>query len=120
MLPSGERFSAVQDVLDRNAVLIRQVGANHDDRTAASVAANVPLLHELSAGVQRAVDLYRDVAEALLGTGGAGGTTTGPEEEEEEEEEMQEAMEEEELGKKEEGGGGGGATAVAAAAKARP
>jgi hypothetical protein len=72
VLPSGERFSAVQDVLDRNAVLIRQVAANHDERTGQSVAANVPLLRELSAGVQRAVELYRDVAEALLGGGGGG------------------------------------------------
>jgi hypothetical protein len=89
----------VQDVLDRNAVLIRQVAANHDARTRQSVAANAPLLSELRAGVQRAVELYRGVAEALLGGGGAsggggaGGTTTGGEEEEDDEDVMEEGRE---------------------------
>jgi hypothetical protein len=75
-----DRFAAVQEVLDRNAVLIQQIDANHRARTPETLQRNVVLVRELNANVSRIVELYGDLAHALLddtGGGGGGGISPG-------------------------------------------
>ncbi|KAI8464484.1 MAG: hypothetical protein J3K34DRAFT_355157, partial [Monoraphidium minutum] len=55
-------FAAVQGVLDRNAVLIAQIDANHRTRTPEALQRNVLLVRELNANVGRVVQLYSGLA----------------------------------------------------------
>lgn len=66
-----DRFSAVQDVLDRNAILIQQIDANHRTRTPEALQRNVVLVRELNTNVQRVVELYGELADVVLGSGDA-------------------------------------------------
>jgi hypothetical protein len=68
-----DRFAAVQHVLDRNAVLIAQIDANHRTRTPEALRRNVVLVRELNANVRCVVDLYGGLAEQILGEGGEEG-----------------------------------------------
>jgi hypothetical protein len=83
--PGMDRFAAVQEVLDRNAVLIRQIDANHRARTTEALQRNVVLVRELNANVGRIVELYGGLADTLLAAGaegpeagGAAGAAAGP------------------------------------------
>eukprot|EP00775_Hariotina_reticulata_P004686 gene4686-biopygen6440 len=83
--PGAEKFSAVQDMLDRNAVLIKQINDNHSMRTPDALQRNVLLIRELNSNVQRIVGLYQDLADVLGGVAptaaaAAAGGGAGPQE----------------------------------------
>lgn len=80
--PGLDKILAIQGLLDRNAVLIAQMNANHKSRTPDALAANVALVRELNAGVRAVADMYAALGDTLVGTaqetgsgggGGAGG-----------------------------------------------
>lgn len=68
--PGVAQFAAVQDMLDRNAVLIQQIDANHRTRTPDALQRNVVLIRELNANVQRVVEMYSELADSLVGDEG--------------------------------------------------
>lgn len=99
--PGAECFAAVQDVLERNAVLITQINANQAARTTEALQRNYPLVKELSANLWRVVDSYGGLAETLLQhAGGVDGGGGGEEEDGDE-------------GRQQKGGGDGGGGAAA-------
>ena len=55
--PGSDKFVAVQDMLDRNAVLINQINNNHSIRTPESLQRNVLLNKELNTNMQKKVDV---------------------------------------------------------------
>ncbi|KAF6262173.1 hypothetical protein COO60DRAFT_1497661 [Scenedesmus sp. NREL 46B-D3] len=63
--PGSDKFVAVQDLLDRNAVLVTQINDNHSVRTPEALTCNVLLIKELNSNVQRIVDIYQDLADVL-------------------------------------------------------
>jgi hypothetical protein len=63
--PGADKFLAVQDLLDRNKLLISQIGANHATKSIESLAHNKVLIKELNNNVARVVDLYRELGETL-------------------------------------------------------
>jgi hypothetical protein len=63
--PGADMFVAVQDLLDRNAVLVTQINDNHSIRTPEALASNVLLINDLNSNVKRIVDLYQDLADVL-------------------------------------------------------
>jgi hypothetical protein len=63
--PGADKFVAVQDLLDRNAVLVTQINDNHSIRTPEALASNVLLINDLNSNVKRIVDLYQDLADVL-------------------------------------------------------
>jgi len=65
--PGADKFVAVQDMLDRNAVLIKQINDNHSMRTPDALQRNILLIRELNSNVQRIVGLYQDLADVLSG-----------------------------------------------------
>jgi hypothetical protein len=70
--PGADKFGAVQDLLDRNKLLINQISANHAAKTVESLTHNKVLIKELNNNVARVVELYRELGETLpLEAGGA-------------------------------------------------
>eukprot|EP00882_Tetradesmus_deserticola_P007748 GHRQ01008158.1.p2 GENE.GHRQ01008158.1~~GHRQ01008158.1.p2 ORF type:complete len:130 (+),score=42.08 GHRQ01008158.1:233-622(+) len=63
--PGADKFVAVQDLLDRNAVLVTQINDNHSVRTPEALTCNVLLIKELNSNVQRIVELYQGLADVL-------------------------------------------------------
>jgi hypothetical protein len=70
--PGGDKVGQVQDLLDRNKLLINQISANHAAKTVESLTHNKVLIKELNNNVARVVELYRELGETLpLEAGGA-------------------------------------------------
>lgn len=67
--PGADKFVAVQDMLDRNAVLINQINDNHSIRTPEALTRNVLLIKELNTNVQKIVELYQELADLLSCSG---------------------------------------------------
>lgn len=65
--PGGDKFVAVQDLLDKNAVLIAQINENHSTRNPEALQRNVLLIRELNSNVQQVVELYQELAGVLTG-----------------------------------------------------
>lgn len=61
----ADKFVAVQDMLDRNTVLINQINDNHSIRTPEALQRNVLLIKELNSNVQQIVGLYEQLADVL-------------------------------------------------------
>jgi hypothetical protein len=73
--PGGEKFTAVQELLDRNKLLITQINANHALKTVESLSHNKVLIKELNNNIAQIVELYRELGETLPLDAGAAGTT---------------------------------------------
>jgi hypothetical protein len=55
-------FGEVQEILEHNRVLIREISQNHESRDADGLTRNVALIRELNTNVARVVDLYSDLS----------------------------------------------------------
>ena len=63
--PGLNKFAAVQELLDRNKLLINQVNANHAARTEEALTHNKVLIKELNNNIAKVVELYRELGEAM-------------------------------------------------------
>jgi hypothetical protein len=63
--PGSDKFIAVQDLLDRNVVLVSQINDNHTIRTPETLQRNVLLIRELNSNVQRIMELYQELSTQL-------------------------------------------------------
>jgi Early Flowering 4 domain len=76
--PAVKQFQEVQDVLDRNRVLIAEINHNHQLGTHVALERNVPMLRELNGNVAKAVQLYKEAADSfVVGVMGQEHTGTG-------------------------------------------
>jgi Early Flowering 4 domain len=64
--PAVKQFQEVQDVLDRNRVLIAEINHNHQLGTHVALERNVPMLRELNGNVAKAVQLYKEAADSFV------------------------------------------------------
>ena len=71
--PGYEKFSQVQDLLDRNTLLIAQINENHSTRTPEALQRNVGLVKELNSNVAKVVELYKELADSFLAAPGPEG-----------------------------------------------
>lgn len=64
--PGYDKFNEVQEILDRNTLLLEQINSNHAARTADALQRNVLLIQELNANVGKVVALYKELAGAFV------------------------------------------------------
>lgn len=64
--PAVKQFQDVQDVLDRNRVLIAEINHNHQLGTNVALERNVPMLRELNGNIAKAVQLYKEAADSFV------------------------------------------------------
>lgn len=72
------RFQEVQDVLDRNRVLIAEIHHNHQVGSQIALERNVPMLRELNGNVEKAVALYEKAAQSFADVSGSEYAAAGP------------------------------------------
>jgi Early Flowering 4 domain len=65
--PAVKQFQDVQDILDRNRVLIAEINHNHQLGTSESLERNVPMLRELNGNIAKVVQLYQEAADSFVG-----------------------------------------------------
>mmetsp|Transcript_35397 Transcript_35397/g.67714 ORF Transcript_35397/g.67714 Transcript_35397/m.67714 type:complete len:113 (-) Transcript_35397:195-533(-) len=65
---SCEKFTAVQNILDRNKLLINEINANHDSRSPEGLEHNVVLIRELNSNIQKVVELYKELSAVFVQT----------------------------------------------------
>lgn len=84
--PGFDKFNAVQEVLDRNKLLIGEINHNHGLKTPEALHRNAILIRELNNNVGRVADMYRELADVLATTpappdafgGGLAAADSGP------------------------------------------
>ena len=52
------KFSQVQEILDQNRILIREINQNHESKIAEKLTRNVGLIRELNDNISQIVELY--------------------------------------------------------------
>ncbi|XP_057977717.1 protein ELF4-LIKE 4 isoform X1 [Malania oleifera] len=60
-----KNFTQVQNILDQNRVLIREIKHNHDSKMPDNLSRNVGLIRELNNNIRRVVDLYADLSSSF-------------------------------------------------------
>ena len=55
-------FVQVQNIFDRNRVLINEINQNHESKVPDNLSRNVGLIRELNNNIRRVVDLYSDLS----------------------------------------------------------
>eukprot|EP00198_Chlamydomonas_reinhardtii_P000132 XP_001689467.1 predicted protein [Chlamydomonas reinhardtii] len=63
--PGFQRLESVQEVLDRNKLLISEINRNHELRTPESLLRNVTLIRELNGNMATVVEAYRQLATLI-------------------------------------------------------
>ena len=66
--PAVQQFQDVQDILDRNRVLIAEINHNQQLGTNVALERNVPMLKELNTNIARVVELYQGAADSFVTT----------------------------------------------------
>lgn len=64
--PAVKQFQEVQDLLDRNRLLIAEITHNHQQSTQTSLERNVPMLQELNQNIARVLELYKHAADSFV------------------------------------------------------
>lgn len=64
--PAVRQFQDVQDILDRNRVLIAEINHNQQLGTNVALERNVPMLRELNGNIARVVQLYQEAADSFV------------------------------------------------------
>lgn len=64
--PAVKQFQEVQDILERNRVLIAEINNNHQLGTSVALERNVPLLRELNSNIGKVVQLYQEAADSFV------------------------------------------------------
>ncbi len=70
------KLDAVQDILDRNKLLISEINHNHELRTPEALLRNVTLIRELNGNMATVVEAYRQLA-AIIESPATGAPATG-------------------------------------------
>ncbi|KAK3438759.1 hypothetical protein EUGRSUZ_C03559 [Eucalyptus grandis] len=55
-------FVQVQNILDQNRLLIREINQNHESKIPDNLSRNVGLIRELNNNIKQVVDLYGDLS----------------------------------------------------------
>ena len=63
--PAVRQFQDVQDILDRNRVLIAEINHNQQLGTNVALERNVPMLRELNGNIAKVVSLYQEAADSF-------------------------------------------------------
>jgi hypothetical protein len=64
--PQVRLFQDVQDILDRNRLLIAEINHNHQLGTNVALERNVPMLRELNSNIGRVVQSYKEAADSFV------------------------------------------------------
>lgn len=64
--PAVGQFQEVQDVLDRNRLLIVEINQNHQQGTQVALERNVPMLRELNQNIAKVLELYQQAADSFV------------------------------------------------------
>jgi hypothetical protein len=64
--PAVSQFQTVQDILDRNRVLIAEINHNHQLGTHVALERNVPMLRELNSNIAKVLELYKEAADSFV------------------------------------------------------
>lgn len=64
--PAVKQFQEVQDLLDRNRLLIAEITHNHEQGTHTALERNVPMLRELNQNIARVLQLYKHAADSFV------------------------------------------------------
>lgn len=64
--PQVRQFQDVQDVLDRNRLLIAEINHNHQLGTNVALERNVPMLRELNGNIAKVVQSYKEAADSFV------------------------------------------------------
>lgn len=79
--PAVRQFKEVQDILDRNRLLIAEINQNHQQGTHVALERNVPMLRELNQNIAKVLELYQQAADSFVQSfsspAGAGDTHQG-------------------------------------------
>lgn len=60
-----QRFGQVQNILDKNRLLINEINQNHESKVPDNLSRNVGLIKELNNNIRRVVDLYADLSTSF-------------------------------------------------------
>mmetsp|Transcript_27911 Transcript_27911/g.61086 ORF Transcript_27911/g.61086 Transcript_27911/m.61086 type:complete len:103 (-) Transcript_27911:247-555(-) len=60
---SAESLAAVQNLLDRNKLIISEIDANHESQTNECLERNEELIRELNSNINQVVSLYQDLSQ---------------------------------------------------------
>jgi NAD(P)H-dependent flavin oxidoreductase YrpB (nitropropane dioxygenase family) len=63
--PEVSKFQQVQDLLDRNRLLVAEISHNHQLGTHSALERNVPMLQELNQNIARVLQLYKNAADTF-------------------------------------------------------
>ncbi|KAH7850763.1 hypothetical protein Vadar_002648 [Vaccinium darrowii] len=58
-------FIQVQNILDQNRLLIKEINQNHESKIPDNLSRNVGLIRELNNNIRRVVDLYSDLSASF-------------------------------------------------------
>jgi len=58
-------FSQVQNILDQNRLLIKEINQNHETKISDNLSRNVALIRELNNNITRVVELYADLSTSF-------------------------------------------------------
>ena len=64
--PAVSQFQEVQDILDRNKLLIAEINQNHQQGTHVALERNVPMLRELNQNIAKVLELYQQAAASFV------------------------------------------------------
>jgi hypothetical protein len=64
--PQVRLFQDVQDILDRNRILIAEINHNHQLGTNVALERNVPMLRELNSNIAKVVQSYKKAADSFV------------------------------------------------------
>mmetsp|Transcript_24211 Transcript_24211/g.71874 ORF Transcript_24211/g.71874 Transcript_24211/m.71874 type:complete len:87 (-) Transcript_24211:1133-1393(-) len=60
--PGTDKLVAVQDMLNRNKLIINEIHRNHELRSRESLSRNVTLIRELNTNISKVVTLYQELS----------------------------------------------------------
>lgn len=60
-----DKLNTVDDLLNCNKILIKEINSNHEARTPEGLARNVILIRELNKNVSEVVKIYQEVSTAV-------------------------------------------------------
>jgi hypothetical protein len=63
--PGMETLNSVQDILDRNKLLMKEISHNHEVKSPEALERNAILIRELNSNLSKVVHLYGDLSTNL-------------------------------------------------------
>lgn len=63
--PGLEKFNMVQDILEKNKLLVAEINSNHSVKSPDGLSRNVHLIRELDSNIAKVVVLYKEMSSSL-------------------------------------------------------